>query len=285
MSDTQSQRRPFRSEYVIREEICTETLRAFHVGFDEGSFRMIPLVETIRNVIPEFAFGFHEGMTVPLNEMVDRIQEAARAVYTTDKYHKRGEFGELILHLLLRDFCGTTPLLSKIYFKDTENMPAHGFDGVHVTSDPHKRLWLGESKLYADGRRGVADLATDVTKHVNSDFLRREFMQIKRKLAAPASEVVDWQQLLDKHRRIDEIFQHVVFPMVATYSSGLFKEYSDESEEYLAAFVEECEALHKHFFDRAANSNALIILFLLPVEDKDKLIKELDRRLKAMQTV
>jgi hypothetical protein len=35
-----------------------------------------------------------------------------------DKDLARGEFGELILHLLLRDFHDTVPLLSKIYFKD-----------------------------------------------------------------------------------------------------------------------------------------------------------------------
>ncbi|WP_330558188.1 Hachiman antiphage defense system protein HamA [Acutalibacter sp. 1XD8-33] len=32
---------------------------------------------------------------------------------------RRGEFGELILHLLLRDFKNTIPLISKVYFKDS----------------------------------------------------------------------------------------------------------------------------------------------------------------------
>ena len=53
-----------------------------------------------------------------MNQMVDRLAEAAKTVYTTEKYKKRGEFGELILHLILRDFFETVPLLSKIYFKD-----------------------------------------------------------------------------------------------------------------------------------------------------------------------
>ncbi|MEI3544396.1 MAG: Hachiman antiphage defense system protein HamA [Alistipes communis] len=73
----------------------------------------MPLVETIRRVIPEYALGYHVGYNIPQTEIVDRLQEAAKTVYTTDKYKKRGEFGELILHLLLRDFCNTIPLFQQ----------------------------------------------------------------------------------------------------------------------------------------------------------------------------
>ena len=66
--------------------------------------------------------------------------------------------------------------ISKIYFKDSHNVPAHGFDGVQVTiTGDKKKLWLGESKLYKTGDAGVRDLAEDIKKHVNADYLRREF--------------------------------------------------------------------------------------------------------------
>jgi|SRR5882724_10622222 len=97
--------RPFNSELVIEERICEATFRAYHVGFDQKQFRLQALVEVIRRVIPEFALGYHAGVNVPLTDMVERLKEAAETVYLTDKYKNRGEFGELILHLLLRDFC------------------------------------------------------------------------------------------------------------------------------------------------------------------------------------
>ena len=110
--------RPFASEGVIEERHRDEQLRGYHVGFDGGRFRLAPLVDVIRRAIPAYALGWHHGRTIPLNQMVDRLAEAAKTVYTTEKYKKRGEFGELILHLILRDFFETVPLLSKIYFKD-----------------------------------------------------------------------------------------------------------------------------------------------------------------------
>ena len=126
--------RPFQSELIIREHISEATLRTYHVGFDQNRFRLQPLVDVIRRVIPEFALGIYGGTSVHINMMIDKVLEAAQTVYETDKYKLRGEFGELILHLLLRDFCHTTPLVSKIYFKDAINVTVHGFDGVQVTS-------------------------------------------------------------------------------------------------------------------------------------------------------
>ncbi|MBK7476955.1 MAG: DUF1837 domain-containing protein [Haliscomenobacter sp.] len=72
--------------------------------------------------------GYHQGNNIPLTEIVDRLQDAAKTVYTTGKYKYRGNC-ELILHLLLRDFCNSIPLISTIYFRDAPNIPAHGFVG------------------------------------------------------------------------------------------------------------------------------------------------------------
>lgn len=48
-----------------------------------------------------------------------------------EQYKK--EFIELLLHLLLREYKHTIPLISKVYFKDSAGVPAHGFDAVHIT--------------------------------------------------------------------------------------------------------------------------------------------------------
>ena len=129
--------RPFKSDLVLDERINETTLRAYHVGFDQNRFRLLPLVDLLASVIPEFALGLQEGGSVLLTAMVEKVREAAQTVYRTDKYERRGEFGELILHLLLRDFHNTIPLVSGIYFKDSANQQVKGFDGVHGLSLIH----------------------------------------------------------------------------------------------------------------------------------------------------
>lgn len=278
--------RPFNSDLVLDERISNSDFRAYHVGFDQNKFRLLPLVETIRSVIPEYALGYHQGNNIALTEIVDRLQDAAKTVYTTDKYKRRGEFGELILHLLLRDFCNSIPLISTIFFRDAPNIPAHGFDGVHVTINGNeKKLWLGESKLYKSGKDGITDLVGDIVKHFNADYLRQQFNLITRKLPINAPEIEHWRSLMHKNQKLDVIFSNIVIPMVCTYNSSLFVNHNDETKQYIDEFKNECEALHDEFNKKKPASNLEIVLLLLPVPDKDELNKQLDARLKAMQRV
>jgi hypothetical protein len=150
-------KRPFDSDKVLIEHVKEAGLCGYHVGFDRKAFRLEPLVDVIRSVIPEYALGYHQGKTVALPQTIEKLKDAANTIYKTPRYKKRGEFGELILHLLLRDYFGTIPLISTIYFRDSVNVPAHGFDGVHIIDTTKiKKLVLGESKLYTSGEAGIA---------------------------------------------------------------------------------------------------------------------------------
>ncbi|RAK70563.1 HamA C-terminal domain-containing protein [Hymenobacter edaphi] len=282
--------RPFQSDLVIDERICEPALKAYHVGFDNNKFRFLPLIDVIRRVIPEFSLGYHEGKGFSLTVMVDRLKEAADTVYQTDKYQKRGEFGELILHLLLRDFQNSIPLVSKIYFKDSHDVPVHGFDGVHVTiNGEEKKLWLGESKMFKTGKRGIQDLAKDIHKHVNEDYIRKEFALVSRKLPVEVPEIDYWRNLMDKHQRAQTIFSSLVIPMVCTYTSNLFNKHTDETVDYFQEFENECKYLCSEFdklkLKLTIPNNVEIILMLLPVPCKNELNKELNKRLKAMQSI
>jgi hypothetical protein len=279
-------RRPFKSELVLEERISESTLKAYHVGFDQNKFRLTELVDIIRRVIPEFALGYYCGENIPLNEMIDVLKEAAQTVYTTDKYQLRGEFGELILHLLLRDFHNTIPLISKIYFKDSENVTVHGFDGVQITIEGDiKKLWLGESKLYKAGVDGVKDLANDVKNHVQSDYLRKEFQLISRKLPQNVPEIEHWRILMDKHQKLETIYSSIVIPLVCTYTSDIFIKHNNETDDYVKDFISECKNLKEVFDTKCIKTNVEIILMLLPIPCKDELNKELDIRLKAIQRI
>ena len=280
--------RPFNSELVIEEKISEATLRAYHVGFEQNRFRLQPLVDVVCDAILEFALGYDKSINIPPIEIRDKLREAALRVYDTDKYKKRGEFGELILHLLLRDFCETTPLISKIYFKDTNNSTVHGFDAVHITiKENEKKLWLGESKLYENGQDGVKSLVEDLISHTKANYLRKEFMFITPKIPPSTPAIEHWKKLMHRHQTLESIYQGICIPMVCTYSSEIFRSHSAATQQYLDAFIKECRSL-KSVFDKGSKkvtTNIDAILMLLPVPCKNELIKELHKRLKAMQSI
>ena len=224
--------------------------------------------------------------TPDLTELWNRVRDAARLIYTTNNFKRRGEFGELVLHLLLRDFCGTIPLISKIYFKDTRNAAVHGFDGIHVEIKGEvRKLWLGESKIYGDGLKGIKSLVSDIKAHFTSDYLRSEFGLISKKIPKDFPERDYWIKLMHENQTLDKIFSSICIPCVCTYSSDLFKNYDSESEKYFETFKKECHALRVEFEKGHSRTDIEIILLLLPIESKEDLVNELDQKLKSARTL
>ncbi len=281
----------FKSNKVIEERISDAKLRVFDAGFDQNLYRLQPFAEVIMKTLPEFALGYEvEGV---LNQDVyERLKKAAEMMYKTDKYKSRGEFGELILHLLLRDFCNTVPLVSKIYFKDAKNVAVHGFDAIHVTSNEDKKsLWLGEAKMYKIGNDGIDELIDDLKKHFKDDYLRDEFVLVRNKVELleerNISDKDHWLDLMHHHTTLDKIFSSITVPMLCVYDSDIYKDHNSVTEEYLSALNKEVKALHKRFDDksRKIRTDLDIILFLVPVPSKETLVDALNTKLKNLQNI
>lgn len=307
---------PFGSEKIITHKINETELSTFLVGFDindQGTreYRINPLIDKLANVIHEFAFGYHEGTETSNTETLSKLSEAAKSIYKIDsfqkikdlcdinesisddiddKYLRRGEFGELILHLLLRDFHKTTPLLSKIYFKDSFGHTVHGFDAVHIQEET-KTLWLGESKLYLDGKRGVKALISDIEEHFKSDYLNSEFLIISKKIKhfdnTPNKDY--WVDLMSKSTKLIDQLDTINIPLLCTFNSNLFSNHDDESSsEFVDAYIKEMREL-KEYFDTNHNhplkTKLNIILILFPIQNKVTLVKGLHKKLSLIQAL
>lgn len=102
-------------------------------------------------------------------------------------YEKKGVLGEIVLHMFLKEFKNTIPLISKMYFKDSFSQEAKGFDAVHVSQDS-LTLWLGETKFYKAWKTkgvvkgGIDELVEDLKKHITKDYLSEQYVIIKRGL-------------------------------------------------------------------------------------------------------
>lgn len=305
---------PFGSKVIITQHIAEADLKTYFVGFDLGQYRWEPLIDKLLDALVDFAFGYHEGiLTNAYNR--EKLREAAKSIYKIEqydpssnadhakyageddfierKYGTRGEFGELILHLLLRDFHDTICLLSKIYFKDADGVPVHGFDAVHI-HEGTKSLWLGESKLYADGKDGVKELTDDVMKHFKEDYLRREFALITKKRHAYVDPNVipnrdRWFDLIDKDNTLEKILDSVTIPLLCTYTSDIFTKHSSEkTNEFIHDYEVEMRELKKHFDDNKGSpiqTDLQVVLLLFPVPSKNDLLKKVHDRLNHLQRI
>lgn len=304
----------FGSEKIISERISEANLKTYIIGLDLGEFRYDDFIDLLLDVIVDFAFGYHDGVSTTKYDR-RKLKEAARSIYKIKEYAdvkkryvdedssiddnedcpelRRGEFGELILHLLLRDFHQTIPLLSKIFFKDSDGSVVHGFDAVHINPE-QKTIWLGESKIYHNGKNGIKDLCKDIEQHFTRDYLRREFALISKKSNCyknnndiPNHEY--WYKKIDEKNKLQDILSGVTIPLLCTYSSDCFNGCDDDkSREFIDAHIKETEDLKNHFkknLNIKIKTDLNIILLLLPVPDKKELIKRLHNKIGNIQNI
>lgn len=337
---------------VLELPIAEGKLKCFYIGYDLGKCRLNDFTEVLMDAVVDFAFGYHSGILKNYDRR--KLKEAAKSIYgiktfeevkwtyvdneseiddsesdsseeSSDekKIKKRGEFGELILHTILRDYFHTIPMLSKIYFKDTDGVTVHGFDSVHIGPDLNDgakcSLYFGESKIFnrksgKAGENGVDDLIQDVKNHLKADFLKRECAIISKKKDSfvPIGEYEDlntkeeyeaflarkneWYGFLSNvtngKNKLSDLLSSVTIPLICTYQSSIFLDNkTDIHEDFKKEYEAEVRALHKRFSDKLTPAmeelktpaNLNILLILLPIPSKKDLIKNLHQKLYNQQ--
>jgi hypothetical protein len=272
---------------IVHREDGNRDLNGLCAGFEQKSWRKEQFVDHMVDYIPEFALTHSELEKIEARDMRRMLKNAASAIYQSDKYKKRGEFGELILHVVIREIYDTIPAISKIYYKDGPNDTVKGFDAVHVIhKDDGLELWLGEVKFYKDINGAINDVVTEIFDHIKRDYLRNEFIAIKNKIDKKWPHAEKLEKLLDPNTSLDTVFNQACIPVLLTYDSSVLAKYDESSADYLAEIAAEFNTLYENFVNKISDKVPLTVhLFLLPLKTKDELVKCFDEKLKQLQQI
>jgi hypothetical protein len=272
-------------EVRVKELKLAPALVGLCVGYEAGRWRSQELVAHMMEWLPEFALTYSERRSLAANSAVRLIRAAARSIYATEKFKNRGEFGELLLHIAIRQVFQTLPAISNIYYKDADNVTVKGFDAVHVIATATSlELWIGESKFYNDISKAIADVVDELTLHTEDTYLRREFAAIVNKIGPNWPHAERLQQLLDGNTSLDVVFDAACIPVLLTYDSKAISAHQKVTEEYIAAFTSEVKRHHATFASKKL-PKLRIYLLLVPLKSKQELVAELDEGLKKWQQI
>lgn len=255
-------------------------------GYEMGKWRGSQLAKHVLEWLPEFALSANELRNMNPGNTVSLLRRAAKSVYTTNKFQRRGEFGELLLHIAIRQVFGSVPAISKIYYKSANNETVKGFDAVHVVeTDDGLELWLGEAKFYADIGDAISAAVEEIEEHTERDYLRNEFLFIDNKIDANWEHADELRSLISGNTSIDEIFRRVCIPVLLTYDSETVSNFTDICDEYCEAFESEVREHHQSFCSNALPPELRFHLFLLPIESKVELVKLLHKELETWRNI
>jgi Cap4 SAVED domain len=266
---------------------------ALCAGFERGEWRNDQLADHVMEWLPEFALNYSELSEIGHKNAVRMAKKAAKIVYQTEKYGSRGEFGEILLHIAIRQIYQTIPAVSKIYYKSAVNETVKGFDAVHVVKkDDGLELWIGETKFYQDVTKAIYDVSKEIVEHLETDYLKSEFILIKNKIDPLWPESSLLKELLAENISLDKVFKRACIPILLTYESAVIKGSSKTDQEYTdnirneisKAYVNMREKLKKGYEARFKEVLPLTVhVILIPLKEKKTLIDALDVRLKALQ--
>lgn len=272
---------------TLGDEVC------LCAGFERGEWRNDKLAEHVMEWLPEFALNYSELQDIGHHNAVKMARKAARIVYKTEKYGKRGEFGEILLHMALRQIYDTIPAVSKIYYKSAVNKTVEGFDAVHVIyNNDELELWIGETKFYNNLNNAIRDVCIEIVDHLETDYLRSEFLLIKNKIDPSWPAAAKLKALLEENVSLDDVFSTACIPVLLTYDSDAVKNCTKSDSTYKKALKTELKnaysklrkRLSKDYSDRFKSELPITVhIVLIPLKEKAKLIRTLDKSLKELQ--
>lgn len=210
---------------AFRDDAATPPLFAFCVGHEGGVWRQKVLLRFAQDHLLRFALRHDELQGGTPEHWQAHVARAAQLVYSSPDFARRGEFGELLLHAVLREFFESEPAVAKIYWKTGIGDTVKGADAVHVTLEPAHGgenelvLWLGEAKFYGVSGDGWRAAAASVVTSLATSKLRLEFDAVVR-LQSPGWEHAQrLARLLHRDRALHEIADRIQVPVLVTYDS------------------------------------------------------------------
>lgn len=268
--------------------------------------------------ILEYAFAYAE---IPRDQITKKQREAAQSLlklYEVDKlreyfendipeeewdptflrwYEKKGVFGEIVLHMILKEFKNTIPLVSKMYFKDSFSQEAKGFDAVHVSKDG-LTLWLGETKFYKAWKTkgvvkgGLDELVEDLKKHITKDYLTEQYVIIKRGLSTQLEhpQRAEWIERLNKPILLKDVFQYIRIPLLCIYEDDVATDYLKAIDDAvkdagIVAHTIELRDYYNSINTFPYRDQVQTVLILMPIEAKKKLVKYMLEKIWHMQNI
>ena len=271
-------------EVRVSDTSLNPSLLALCAGYENGEWRAHQFASHLIEWLPEFCLKFSEIEGVGSHNMVKLLRMAASNVYDTEKFKTRGEIGELILHAIVRQEFHTMPLISKIFYKDSPNDTVKGFDCVHIVeNNEYLELWLGEVKFYQDFKDASRDVCAELEAHIQSVYLRKEFIAICNKLDDRHPVSIKVASLLNQNTSLDKIFPRIVFPVLITYESDAIKRNVSLCQEMIAGIKKETSENYKHFKGKLPNLKSAIHLIMVPLGQKERLVNAFDNEIRRLK--
>ena len=255
-------------KFEVEMDCCQPDEALFHLDFDEDGYSQKSLLNLIKRSVMYFALTPKEFKDMSKHEVHEMSPTAWTRISTANK-NAKGDYGELLLYLILSAFYPAKRFVTKVKLRSNQADQIKGFDCAHfsIDADGELNFWLGEAKFRSSFSDAVADAFKSLDDHCKADFISSEF-----KILAPNIEInsklPEYQKLLAALRgehRIKNL--RFVFPILITYDSTAIKNSKAIDLEFKEVLEKEMKKKYEHIRNKWKNEkpNFRFIFMLFPL--------------------
>jgi hypothetical protein len=203
---------------------------SYHLSYESGLYRQSDLVKLIRDTVIYFALTPQELAQIDA-ETLAKLQTRAWKRISNRPAAKKGDYGELLLFLILEVFYPARKVVTKVRLRSSLGDEIKGYDCAHFSIENDKIcLWLGEAKFHQDFNTAIHKAIESLNDHISDKAIKDELTILE----SNNTEINDGdrqaiEDYLNSGISLDEMLFKI--PVLITYDSkaiGNHKEICDE---------------------------------------------------------
>jgi hypothetical protein len=250
------------------------------LDYEDGIYRQKELVRIIRDSVIHFALTRGEIKRYKEQDDFGEMQRKAWDRISKAKKNQKGDFGELLLFIILCVFFPTQKFVTKVRLRSSTKDQIKGFDCAHFTYENDEViLWLGEAKFHNTYSNAINGALSSIKEHCTVDYLKDEISILASNIEFneefPHYEEIN--DILNGGTSLDKI--KIRIPVLITYDTTIFKKHSSNSEpNFIKDMEEEFNKKFAHIdgHNLIIKSNIEVLFIIIPLESVASIKDELE---------
>jgi len=251
---------------------------SYHLSYESGLYRQADLIKIIRDTVIHFALTPQELAQIDA-ESLAKLQSRAWKRISNRPKEKKGDYGELLLFLILQVFYPARKIITKVRLRSSLNDEIKGYDCAHFSIDNGEIcLWLGEAKFHQDFSSAIFKAVESINDHISDKAIKDELTILE----SNNTEIEENDRIL-----LEEYFNSGIsldkmkfkIPILITFDSSIVGNHKDVCEAFTKDLHLELDGKYKIIDGKTINikSNIELHFILLPLQAVKEIKEELEK--------
>lgn len=251
---------------------------SYHLNYESGLYRQKDLVKIIRDTVIHFALTPQE-LTQINSDSLARLQKRAWNRISNRPSEKKGDYGELLLFLILEVFYPARKIVTKVRLRSSLSDEIKGYDCAHFSIDNGEIcLWLGEAKFHQDFSSAIFKAVQSINDHMSDRAIKDELTILE----SNNTEIEESERLLlEKYFNSGISLNEMKFkiPILITYDSKTIESHKDVCETFTTELHNELNTKYELIDGKTfvIKDNVELHFILLPLQAVKEIKEELEK--------